>query len=87
MRDVTLRNCTLAQSTFLTDKIEDALGFTVTLDCMTFDDLELSPLMFDLLMVLLIKTKGNTEKRRRLIDVLGHERLHEILKAMRQLEK
>lgn len=85
VKGVTLKGCTLLRSRLKTKNIEDALGFTVTLDCKTFEELELSPLMFDLLCVLLIKTKGNTEKRKRLIDILGNQRLHELLSAMGKL--
>lgn len=84
--DVTLRNCVLNKSTFITSKIEDALRFTITLDCFSFDNVELSPLIFDLLLCLLIKGKGNTEKRRKLIDVIGRERFSEIYKALEVVE-
>ena len=86
LNGVVAKDCTLTDSKVLTDKMEDALGLTVTLDCKTFDNLELSPLMFDLFVMLLIKTKGNEHKRKRLIDILGRERIHELLSAMKTLE-
>lgn len=86
VKNLTLKNCDLNKSKILTDDIRDALGFTVTLDCFSFRDVELSPLMFDLLLCLLLKTKGNTEKRNKLIDVIGKERLLQLLKEMSTLE-
>jgi len=73
-------------SRFLTDRIEDALGLTLTLDCHSFEDVECSPLIFDLLLLLLAKTKGNTDKRRKLIEFVGRDRAYEILKQLEQLE-
>jgi hypothetical protein len=87
LRGVTLKNCVLTNSRVLTDRVEDALGLTVTLDCHTFEDLELSPLMFDLLLVLLLKTKGNEEKRRKLVEVIGRRRVVELLGELKQVER
>jgi hypothetical protein len=87
LRGATLKNCVLTNSKVLTDRVEDALGLTVTLDCHTFEDLELSPLMFDLLLVLLLKTKGNVEKRRQLIAVIGRARVVELLGQLKRLER
>ncbi len=86
VRGATLKRCNLHHSKFLTDRIEDALGFTVTLDCNSFQDVELSPLLFDLLLCLLLKTKGNTEKRRKLLDVIGRDNAHKILSEMARIE-
>lgn len=87
VRDLTLTHCDLNQSKFTTDRLDDMLGFTVTLDCNTFSNVELSPLMFDSLLALLIKSKGNTDKRRQLIDVIGRDRLRSILSDMSTLEQ
>jgi hypothetical protein len=86
INDVTFRNCVLNQSRFITSNIEDALRFTITLDCFSFGGVELSPLIFDLILCLLVKGKGNTEKRRQLISVIGRERFSEIMTAMKVLE-
>jgi hypothetical protein len=86
LNGLTLKNCDLNRSKFTTDDIRDALHFTMTLDCNSFDKVEYSPLLFDLLLVLIIKTKGNTEKRKKLIEIVGEERLKEILVALSSLE-
>jgi hypothetical protein len=87
LKGLVLKNCDLNRSTFVTDKLEDALGLTVTLDCHSFDNVEFSPLLFDLFLCLAIKSRGNTEKRRKLIDVVGRERVYELLSKMKALEQ
>src|SRR6185436_17322407 len=67
---LTLKNCDLNRSKFTTDQIRDALGFTLTLDCNSFSGVEFPPLLFDLLMVLAITTRGNDEKRAKLFEVV-----------------
>lgn len=83
---LTLKNCDLNNSTFNTESINDALGLTVTLDCHSFSNVTLSPLMFDLLLMLLTKTKGNDAKRRALIDVVGKEEFFKLLRQTKTLE-
>src|SRR5512146_2016906 len=56
LNGLTLRNCDLKQSKFITNSIRDALGFTLTLDCHSADNVEYSPLLFKLFLVLLYKT-------------------------------
>ena len=87
VRGAVLKDCKLQHSAFVTDSLEDLLGLTVTLDCGSFANVELSELVFDAMVMLLIKTKGNTEKRRKLIEVLGEDRVRELLTALRNLEK
>lgn len=86
LNGLTLKNCDLNKSKFITDKIEDALGLTLTLTCLSFNDVELSPLVFDLILCLLLKTAGNTDKRRKIAAVLGKDRLLELLTQMKGLE-
>jgi hypothetical protein len=86
LRGVTLKDCDLNGSRFHTDKVQDALGFTMTLDCKSFDNVEYSPFLFDLLLVLMMKTKGNDSKRRKLLQVLGEDRAREILTQLKGLE-
>jgi hypothetical protein len=81
-----LEGCDLNQSKFLTDEIKDALGFTVTLNCHSFENVEISPLLFDLMLLLLCKSKGNTEKRQKLLDIIGHDRAYELLKQLKTLD-
>lgn len=82
-----LIDCDLNQSKFVTDKLEDMLNFSVTLNCMSFGGVELSELIFDTILILLMKTKGNTQKRQALINVVGRERAKELLAAMSRLER
>lgn len=86
LRGLTLRNCVLNRSRFLTDTVEQAMGFTLTLDCASFANVEYSEVLFDLLLMLIIKTKGNTEKRRKLIEVLGRERVLELGRILESME-
>lgn len=86
LRNTTLKNCNMQHSRVLTDDPKDALGLTVTLDCKTFQDVELSPMVFDLLLVLLLKTKGNLERRKKLLDLVGKDRVKEILLKLGKLE-
>jgi len=85
---LTLKDCVLTDSKFVTKGVENALGFTVTLDCHSFTNVELSDDLFDLLLLLLCKGKGNTDKRRKLLfDVIGKERAAELLDQMKHLER
>ncbi len=86
LRGLTLKDCVLSKSKFTTDDIRDALGFTLTLDCLSFHRVEFSELLFDLFLVLAIKSKGNDEKRKKLVDVIGKERVLELLHQMSDLE-
>jgi hypothetical protein len=70
----TLINCCLTDSKFDITNIEEMLGFTMTLDCASFANVELSEQVFDYLTLLLIRSKGNTNKRLKLIDALGGKR-------------
>src|SRR5690348_6236770 len=63
LNKLTLSNCDLNKSKFTTSKLRDALGFTMTLDCMSFRDVEYSELLFDLFLCLATMTKGNDAKR------------------------
>jgi hypothetical protein len=86
VRGLTLKNCDLNRTRLLVEDMQKALDFTVTLDCKSFNNVELSPLLFDLLLILLLKTKGNTDKRNKIITLLGKERISELLKQMEGLE-
>ena len=67
----TLINCCLTESKFDISRVEDMLGFTMTLDCASYANVEFSEKVFDYLTLLLIRSKGNTAKRLKLIDALG----------------
>jgi hypothetical protein len=86
LKDLTLKNCDLNKSEFLTEDIREALGFTVTLDCFSFKDVKYSDLLFDLFLVLAIKSASDPAKRQKLVDLVGHKRVKEILLAIARLE-
>ena len=81
-----LERCDLSRSRFTTSRLRDALNFTVTLNCLSFNQVDMSELLFDLLLCMLLKTRGNTEKREKLVEVIGRERVLEILAAISRLE-
>jgi hypothetical protein len=83
---LTLKDCDLNRSQFLTSKVRDALGFTLTLDCNSFSGVEYSPLLFDLFLCLATLTKGNDAKREKLLDVVGRERAAALLRILRATE-
>lgn len=86
LRNLTLKNCDLNRSSFVTDKVSDALGFTLTLDCGSFNNVEYSPLLFDLLLYLLTTTKGNDEKREQLVGLLGKGKTDAFERLLRNVE-
>lgn len=87
LNGLTLKGCDLNRSRFDTDNIRDALDFTLTLNCNSFTNVQYSELLFDLMLLLLTKTKGNDEKRKKLIDVVGRERADKLLRILRTLER
>jgi len=83
-----LKNCTLMHSKLVMTKPEDIIGLTMTLDCNSFNQVELSPEVFDLMLLLLCRSKGNNTKRLKIIeDVVGHDRAVELLKYTEHLER
>lgn len=87
LNGLTLKNCDLNRSKFITDDLRDALGFTLTLDCNSFSDVEYSELLFDLLLLMLYKSKGNDTKREQLLGVVGRERADKLLNILARLER
>lgn len=86
LNGLSLVKCDLSGSKFITDEIKDALDFTVTLNCLSFQDVEYSETLFDLLLCLMIKSKGNAEKRKQLIGILGEDKLKALLRVLHKLE-
>jgi hypothetical protein len=86
LNGLTLEKCDLSRSKFVTNSLREALDFTVTLNCLSFNKVEMSELLFDLLLCMMLKTSGNDAKRQKLVDVIGHDRAAEILMALRRLE-
>jgi hypothetical protein len=87
LQGLTLKDCDLNRSQFLTEDIREALGFTLTLACPSFKNVEYSPLLFDLFLTMAVISRGNDEKRQKLVDVIGKERLIEILRIINSLER
>lgn len=88
VRGVTFKDCDLNHSRFLAERPEEVLGVTVTLgDCNTFDNVEFSPFLFDLYLVMLLKSKGNDAKRKALVSLIGKDRVIEILRKFKELER
>jgi hypothetical protein len=83
---LTLKNCDLGRSEFVTTSVVDALNFTLTLNCNSFRDVTLSPLLFDLLLALLVTSAGNSEKREKLLDVIGKDRAKVLLRVLKDIE-
>lgn len=86
LNGLTLKDCDLNRSQFVTETLRDALGLTLTLDCFSFKGVELSPLLFDLLLLMLHISAGNDEKRERLLDVIGQHRAAQLLRIIEGLE-
>lgn len=87
LRGLTLKDCALSNSKFTTDKVEDAMGFTFTVgDCNTFRDVEYSEYLFDLFLIMMIQTAGNTEKRKKLIDIVGRDKVFRTLRQFKDLD-
>ena len=88
LNGVMLKNATLRGSKFAMTKPEDIIGLTITMDCFTFDSLELSEEVFDMMLLLICKTKGNTAKRLRIIrDIVGNDKAAHLLKQMKRLQQ
>lgn len=85
---LSLIDCSLWGSRLISDKFEDFLGFSITMQCKSVDELELSETAFDSVLLLLLKTSGNTEKRRKILsEVLGKDKVRNYLKRFSTLER
>jgi len=82
-----LKDCKLFGSRFAMTRPGDIIGLTVTMDCASFSNLELSPEVFDYMLLLMCRTKGNKQKRLDIIEkVIGHDRAFQLLKETELLE-
>jgi len=86
LRGKSFINCDLNHSEFLTDRVEDLLNFSLTLNCHSFRNVVLSETIFDLLLLLLFITKGNDSKRKKLLSVVGADRARKLLRQLEDLE-
>jgi hypothetical protein len=83
---LTLKDCDLCHSRFDTQSIKEALGFTMTLSCLSFNDVELSDTLFDALLALIMMTRGNDEKREKLRAVVGEKRMAALQRVLKGVE-
>lgn len=85
LKGLTLKGCFLNGSRFVTARMRDALGFTLTLDCNSFRNVEYSPTLFNLLLCLITMTKGNDSKRQAVAAIVGDE-YQDIIRILGRLE-
>jgi hypothetical protein len=82
IKNAVLKNCCMTESKFAIDEVEDMLGLHMGLDCSHFSNVEFSEQAFDYLVLLMVRTKGNTAKRLKIIEALGgKQRVAELLNA------
>jgi len=86
LNGLALRDCDLNRSEFETDSVRDALGFTLSLQCLSFKNVKFSPLLFDLMMCLCAMSAGNDEKRAKLRGVVGEDRFDALMRVLRVVE-
>jgi hypothetical protein len=86
LSNLVLENCELNRSEFSTDSVRDALGLTMTLSCKSFRGVYLSPMLFDLYLLLAYMTCGNDLKREKLLDVIGRPRAAALLEVLKATE-
>ena len=86
LNGLVLKDCDLNRSKFVTDSLQDALGFTLTLGCKSFRNVEYSEKLIDLMLCLLIMTKGNDAKREKLLDVIGRDKAALLLRTLKRFE-
>jgi len=86
LNGLTLKDCDLNRSEFQTEKVRDALGFTLTLSCLSFRNVKFSALLFDLMLCLLSMSAGNDEKRAKLRDVVGAGRFDTLMRVLKGIE-
>jgi hypothetical protein len=68
-------HCSLRGAKFTSEDVRDYIGMTATLDCQTFEGVELPPVAFDLFLKLFSLTLGNDEKRKGLRALIDPTRL------------
>ncbi len=83
---VSLINCDLNQSKILIDDIAKLCGLVLSMNCGSFRNVTLSGLVFDCMVMLLYSTKGNDSKRRKLLSLLGKDRVKELSKNMESID-
>lgn len=86
LRGTTMEHCSLQGSTIEPSRLEDLLGFTITLDCFSWQYMTLNSLAFDAMLFLLSITKGNDEKRAMLKRIISPENRDHLEDSFEHLE-
>lgn len=87
LNDLVLSNCDLSNSKIITNDIRKCMNFTVTINCNSVRNVEVSELVFDLFLIMMSKTKGNDEKRQKLLDIVGKDKADKLLNIVSRLER
>lgn len=82
IHNVTFKDCVMTQSELVAENIREVLGVTITLDCNSFRNVKLPEFVLDLFLLLLTKTRGNSKKRKQILDIVGKEKAVELLKSL-----
>ena len=86
LRGAQLINCTMTGSRVLVNDVRGLLGVTLTMDCLTFEDVEVPEILLDLLLYLLTRTRGNESKRGSIRALIDGRRVREFDKIFPLLE-
>ena len=86
LENVQLLNCDLNHSKLDIHEIEKLKNYSCTMNCGLFENVEYSELCFDLILMLLLKTKGNDQKRKAIFRILGADRVRDLSKEMEKIE-
>lgn len=86
LRGTTMEHCSLQGSSIEPDRLEDLLGFTITLDCFSWQYVSLNSLAFDAMLYLLSITNGNDSKRAVLKRLISDENRTSLMKSFEELE-
>ncbi len=86
LKGLTLKDCDLSNSRFTTKSVRDALGLTLSLNCHSFYGVEFSEELFDMMLGLLIMSKGNDDKRSALIEIVGEKKYQALSRLLKAYE-
>ena len=84
--NIIFEDCVLTRSKFISNDVKKCLNFAVTLKCSSFKDVEISETIMNLILFLLASTKGNDSKRRKIIGIIGKEKVREMSNKLEGIE-
>lgn len=78
----------MQQSSIRPKRTEDGFGLTLTLDCYSFDEVDVNEVFLDGILYLLTLTRGRDtdEKREAIIDLIGREKYLKMRRHFENLE-